>query len=109
VIRIIHYTKNNDYIDSTLLVQDLPKALKNRRNLIWIDFEGEPSSHCEPILLETFDFHPLAVDDALRETHVPRIDDWGDYLYIVLHAICLDKKDGSYISHIELDVFLGEH
>ncbi len=48
---------------------------------------GEEPEASEKILLQTFGFHPLAVDDALHETHVPKVDDWEQYLYIAMHAI----------------------
>jgi magnesium transporter len=64
---------------------------------------------CEPVLIETFCFHPLAVDDALQETHIPKIDDWEQYLYIALRAISFQVKDGDMIETPELDVFLGHN
>jgi len=56
-----------------------------------------------------FRFHPLAVDDALEETHTPKVDDWGDYLYIVLNAMNFEASDGLALSTIELDIFLGKN
>ena len=83
-------------------------ALKDARGLLWVDFEGEPPEACEPILLETFGFHPLAVDDALQESHVPKVDDWGPYLYLVLPEVVFDSQDGPRIDMLELDAFLGK-
>jgi Mg2+ and Co2+ transporter CorA len=37
-------------------------------------------------------FHPLAVDDALEEAHVPKVDDWEEYLYLALHAVVFDGR-----------------
>jgi magnesium transporter len=53
----------------------------------------------------------LAVEDALQESHVPKLDDWGDYLYIVLHAVVFDRQagEGSHIDTVELDAFLGHN
>ncbi|KAF0108027.1 MAG: magnesium Mg(2+) and cobalt Co(2+) transport protein CorA [Anaerolineaceae bacterium] len=91
-------------------VDKFKKALRNRKGLLWVDFSGEPNETCEPILREIFRFHPLAVDDALQETHVPKVDDWGDYLYIVLNALDFDETltNGTLHTH-ELDVFLGRN
>jgi magnesium transporter len=87
--------------------EQFAEALRDKDGLLWVDFQGEPPEVCEPILLNTFGFHPLAVDDALRESHVPRVDDWGQYLYLVLPAIVLDNKDGVHVDSLELDAFLG--
>lgn len=94
-----------------LPVEELPRALREPEGLLWVDFQGEPPEVCEPILHETFGFHPLAVDDALQESHVPKIDDWGEYLYIVLHAVEFDPADGpaARLRTLELDLFLGRN
>jgi magnesium transporter len=89
--------------------QDYAQALADEQGLLWVDFQGESPQVCEPILLNTFKFHPLAVDDALSETHVPKVDDWESYLYVVMHAISFELKDGGTIGTVELDVFLGKN
>ena len=86
---------------------EFPDLARGKDGLLWVDFEGEPPEACEPIL-RAFGFHPLAIDDALTQTNVPKVDDWGDYLYVVLNTLSLVEKDGAYESDIdELDVFLG--
>ena len=74
-----------------------------------MDFIGEPDPSADSILTGIFRFHPLAVDDALQETHTPKVDDWGEYLYIVLNAIAINREDGLDIKVNELDVFLGRN
>jgi magnesium transporter len=77
--------------------------------VLWVDFIGEPEEQAEPIL-RSFGFHPLAIDDALKETHTPKVDDWGDYLYIVLSILNYKQENGMFESEIdELDVFLGKN
>ncbi|MEW6566575.1 MAG: magnesium/cobalt transporter CorA [Chloroflexota bacterium] len=90
-----------------LQLGDLPAAIADGGGLLWVDFEAEPPETCEPILRQTFGFHPLAIDDALRESHVPRVDDWGRYLYLVLPAIALNHQPGMHLEALELDAFLG--
>lgn len=88
--------------------EELATVLPDVRGLIWLDLTNEPPESCESLLLKTFGFHPLAVDDALVESHVPKIDDWGSYLYVVLHAIVFDEQTEE-IDTVELDLFLGQH
>jgi magnesium transporter len=89
-----------------LSAADFPGALRMRDAVLWVDFESTPAAEDEPILLNVFGFHPLAVDDALQESHVPKVDDWDQYLYVVLHAIAIGA-DRSELATLELDVFLG--
>jgi magnesium transporter len=84
---------------------ELPAALAEAGSLLWLDFDGEPPGSCEPLLRDTFGFHPLAVDDALAESHVPKLDDWGSYLYVVLHSVHAQEPESLH-TH-ELDLFVG--
>jgi magnesium transporter len=86
---------------------DLPALLRNRKALIWVDFEAEPNPVCEPVLRLTFGFNELAVEDALAQMHSPKVDDWGDYLYIVFNAMALEANENMHIETEELDAFLG--
>ena len=106
MIRALHRAR-----DGTLRVDLQPDefltALQDPDELLWVDFQAEPNETCEPILRDTFRFHPLAIDDALQEAHVPRVDDWQEYLYLVLHAVVFEQRDGPHIDTLELDVFQG--
>ncbi len=87
--------------------EEFPRLLRDKRGLLWVDFISEPPETALPIL-QSFNFHPLAIDDALQETHAPKIDDWGDYLYIVLNYMHLIKATEPWDTEIdELDIFLG--
>ena len=90
-------------------IKEFTTYLSNPQALFWVDFIGEPDPSADAILTGIFRFHPLAVDDALKETHTPKVDDWGDYLYIVLNTLSLDRDDGLVINVQELDVFLGRN
>jgi magnesium transporter len=57
---------------------------------------------------DVFHFHPLAIEDALKECHVPRVDDWGEYLYIVFHSIEFEPEGDELLLH-EVDIFLGRN
>jgi magnesium transporter len=83
-------------------------ALRDRGGLLWVDIQGEPTERIERLLADVFGFHPLAIDDALRETHVPKVDDWGEYLYCVAHAVVYDAPRTGVATR-EIDIFLGHN
>ena len=108
MIRSLYYIQGKP-LQKNISPKEFPTLLKNRQGLLWVDFVSEPPETCLPIL-QSFGFHPLAIDDALQETHVPRLDDWGDYLYIVLNYMDVTNNAESWNSHVdELDVFLGQN
>ena len=108
MIRIVYRTPEGQLRDD-VLPEELASLLREANGPLWVDFEAEPVEVCEPILRDVFHFHPLAIDDALKETHVPRVDDWKEYLYLVLHAVEFRDLDGASIATLELDAFLGSH
>ncbi|MEZ0395048.1 MAG: magnesium/cobalt transporter CorA [Anaerolineales bacterium] len=99
------YVSRHTPLDAAYPIEQLKQALGNKAGLLWVDFCGEPNQTCEPILRDVFGFHPLAVEDALQQTNLPKVDDWGEYLYIVLDA--LDFAPDGGLHPLELDVFLG--
>ena len=105
--RALYYPGNGDQM-SVVSPDDYTEALQNNTGVLWVDFGGEEPEPTEEILLKTFEFHPLAIDDALHETHVPKVDDWERYLYIAMHAISFTSGEDD-IEGIELDIFLGEN
>lgn len=72
---------------------------------VWVDFEA-PTAEEQRLLGEFFGFHPLAVEDALANVHHPKIDDYRDYLFLIMHEVERGEVDGR-IETSELDVFLG--
>ena len=108
MVRSLYYLPGKP-IRKNVPPQEFPLLIRNRRGLLWVDFENEPAESCLPVL-QGFNFHPLAIDDALQETHVPKLDDWGDYLYIVLnYMIVLNNRENWETEVDELDIFLGQN
>jgi magnesium transporter len=105
MIRILYQDKQGDVM-TDLPLEKLAGTLAERAGVLWLDFDGESAATIEPVLNNTFNFHPLAVDDALRESHVPKVDDWQEYLYLVLRAVGYSEK-AKQLQVPELDVFLG--
>jgi magnesium transporter len=88
-------------------LDEVRSALQDPESLIWVDLDGISPNESRQILTQVFDFHPLAVDETLAEIHVPKIDDWGSYLYTSLVAIHPDRPLDDIDKSIELDVFVG--
>jgi len=108
MIRSLYYFPGQS-VRKDIPPQEFPALIRNRRGLLWVDFTSEPPETCLPIL-QSFGFHPLAIDDALQETHVPKLDDWGSYLYIALNYMNVTEKGNTWETEVdELDVFLGQN
>jgi magnesium transporter len=86
------------------------EAIQQPDGTTWIDIDDRNSDlpGVEALFRDTFHFHPLAIEDALRDSNVPKLDDWGEYLYIVFHSIDFNPDTDDLELH-ELDVFLGRN
>jgi magnesium transporter len=71
----------------------------------WIHIES-PRSADRDWLEEHFDFHPLDYEDVFSRNQRPKLDQYDDYVFIVLHFPLFDK-DSARILTAELDLFMG--
>ena len=108
MIRTLYRSQTGE-IQTDLELNAFEQALQDKQGFLWVDLINESPEVCEPILLDIFGFHPLAVDDALTERHVPKLDDWDDYLYLVLRAVIYDPQSDNGVELPELDIFFGKN
>jgi magnesium transporter len=73
--------------------------------LRWINIE-RPRPVDRAWLEEHFEFHPLDYEDVLSRNQRPKIDEYDDYLFIVLYFPVFDKTVGR-LNAAELDMFVG--
>ena len=73
--------------------------------LRWINIE-RPGPAERAWLEEHFEFHPLDYEDVLSRNQRPKIDEYDDYLFIVLYFPVFDKTVGR-LNAAELDMFIG--
>jgi magnesium transporter len=73
--------------------------------LRWINIE-RPRAVDQAWLEERFEFHPLDYEDVFSRNQRPKVDEYDDYLFIVLHFPRYDKKVAR-LNAAELDLFVG--
>jgi magnesium transporter len=71
----------------------------------WIHIES-PRTADRDWLEEHFDFHQLDYEDVFSRNQRPKLDQYDDYVFIVLHFPLFDKDSGRILT-AELDLFLG--
>jgi magnesium transporter len=78
-------------------------------NVIWLDIQ-DPTEEDTSLLRNVFGFHPLAIEDCLADQSHPKVDDYEEYLFMVVHALSMKHK-GKHeeLGTSELDIFIGEN
>jgi magnesium transporter len=95
--------KKDKSVETDLSRARLFSALSEKDALLWVDMEN-PTEFESDALVEIFNFHPLAVEDCVADLSQPKVDDYDEYVFLVMHALTL--KD-AHLHTVELDVFLG--
>ena len=89
-----------------LSTEQLQNAARDRRGMLWIDLQSPTEEEYQLVLRDLFPFHPLAVEDVTTDVHVPKLDNYGSYLFIVFHTVSLgDERMDLHTD--EVDAFLG--
>jgi magnesium transporter len=73
--------------------------------LRWLNIE-RPTAIDRAWLEERFEFHALDYEDVYSRNQRPKIDEYEDYLFIVLHFPRYDKQIGRLVA-AEVDIFVG--
>jgi magnesium transporter len=103
MITIFRYTPGGgleEFHDAAELVE-LPQS----GTYLWVDLQTPTPEEAE-VLSRPFSFHPLAVEDCWHEPQHGKVDDYGDYVFLVVHGVRYDAAHDEFRTH-ELNVFLG--
>ncbi|MCW2998682.1 MAG: magnesium transporter CorA family protein [Solirubrobacterales bacterium] len=85
---------------------DAPKVeVVEHDGLRWINIE-RPRQSDRAWLEEHFDFHPLDYEDVFSRNQRPKVDEYPEYLFVVLHFAAFDKTVGR-LNAAEVDIFVG--
>ena len=75
--------------------------------LLWVDLEGCAAEVEQRLLVEGFGLHPLAVQDAQRSRHQPKIEAFRDCAFMLLKGLGPDR-DEFVFETIQIAIFVSE-
>ena len=70
---------------------------------LWLDLQQPEAADLE-ILREVFDFHPLALEDSWKFGQRPKLDEYDDYVFLVVYGASPTTTDGL----VEVHCFYSE-
>ncbi len=80
---------------------------QGRRGFIWLDLDNE-SPEQQRTVLDDFEIHPLAAQDAMRQRHPPKLELFDDFVFILLRGLDA-RQAGLDFGVIQLALFAGEN
>lgn len=100
------------YRDSKFAAHNPPldtlATLHSERNImLWIDLSAPTPEEIKLILEDLLALHPLVIEDCIGEALLPKLEEYDDYLHLVMHAVDYSKADK--FSTTDLDIVLGKN
>ena len=83
--------------------EQIAAACASRDQLLWIDLLAPSTADIDAIAQE-FEFHPLAREDAHHRRQRPKVDQYGDALFIVFYALSVEDLQ---VTQEEIHVYIG--
>jgi len=89
-------------------IGDIPKEeihlhLGKPGRFVWVALRDPAPAELEEMRVE-FDLHELAVEDALHGHERPKVEEYGDCIFAVMHTV---ELDGQELIQGEVNVFVG--
>ena len=103
LVNCIAYKNGSRLAD--LPVEEISDYLKREDCFVWVAL-SDPSEHELEQMKDEFGLHELAVEDARHGHQRPKIEEYGDSVFAVMHQL-EESGDGYRIS--EVNVFVGRN
>lgn len=105
-LRMIEY--HDEYIQETKLssVEDLVSRQKGNATA-WIDITGLHDTVAIARIGTAFGIHPLTMEDIINTGQRPKVEDFGEYLFIIVKMMRFDQTDKKIHSE-QLGIIVGK-
>ncbi len=103
-----YYLSPEGQLHQNLGKEEIKSAYQSGQGLLWIDI-CETAQEDGEFLEKDLGLHHLAIEDCISpDIHPPKIDDFGDYVFIVVHGIN-HAEETEIVETAELAIFLGSN
>ncbi|OBQ52845.1 magnesium/cobalt transporter CorA [Tamlana sp. s12] len=103
-----------DYNTSHCIVKELNSVeesynFKNSDSVTWVNLNGLNHVNAIESLGNHFNLHPLVVEDIVSISQRPKLDDYGEYLFVVLKMLYYKDDDEENIISEQVSFVLGKN
>jgi magnesium transporter len=103
LINCVAYERGEKLAD--IGVHEIHEFVKRPDCFVWVALRDPDGAELEAMRRQ-FDLHPLAVEDASHGHQRPKLDEYGEALFVVMHLI---ENDKSELRKGEVAVFVGHN
>lgn len=98
---------DGDHAVATTDLAVIAQAHADKKHL-WIELDAR-TPEVDALLGETLHIHPLAIEDVWNDVGLPKVEDFDEYVQIIVHGVREEDRAGTDIplALSELDVLIG--
>jgi magnesium transporter len=112
MIHSLYYSKDGT-LRFDLQLAEITQWMQTPEGVLWINLAQPTAEEIQTVLRDIFHFHHLAIEDCLSSNYQPpKVDDFGEYIFIIVHALrpdCAINRIDRDLDTIELNCFLSPH
>ena len=87
-------------------VDEISEHIKDKDSFVWVALKDSDQAELEHMQRE-FNLHELSLEDAFKGHQRPKIEEYGDSLFVVLKTIEITSE--GHLETGEVDIFVGPH
>lgn len=106
-ITLIDYDEKNHQEKVLQKIEDA-FPFKNEPTITWINIDGIMDVEVIQKIGDHFGIHPLVLEDVLNTHQRPKMEDFENYLYVVLKIFLYDKENHT-LEYDQISVILGKN
>jgi magnesium transporter len=92
-ITLLDYDLNGAY-ETEVTASEVPEKIKHARRIKWVNVRGLGDIAAVEQIGACFNLHPLVLEDIFNTEQRSKLEDYGDYLYVVLKTFGYETKGG---------------
>ncbi|MDF9409620.1 magnesium/cobalt transporter CorA [Pelotomaculum isophthalicicum JI] len=93
--------KQIETVDECLSFKDSPAVT-------WINIDGLHQVEIVENIGQCFGLHPLLLEDILDTGHRPKMEDYGEYVHVILKMLFFDENSNNVVTE-QISIILGSH
>ena len=94
------------YAEKTITNLEECVPFKEQKSITWINVDGLTDMSFIAKLDQLFGVHPLVLEDIVNTEQRPKMEDYGEYIYVVLKMLYIEGKTQDIISE-QLSLVIG--
>ncbi len=84
------------------------ETIKDPASILWLDIQDIDDNDID-LLTGVFNIHPLTIEDCIMVNSRPKVENFKDYLYLIMFSLDCNDKNSNKIKLGEIDFCLGKN